>query len=104
MEVVGGNWDSEFSQVAQEVPIGFDLLVTPRLAELHLERPIGIVDARKNSNSVAGKSLLGTAQILERCWFRAKFQARPTHPDLLQEEQIVICNVARVQSMRELGV
>jgi hypothetical protein len=37
MEVVRGNRDSQSSQIAKEVPIGFDVLITTRLAQLDLE-------------------------------------------------------------------
>ncbi len=85
MEIVGSHRDFQLAQIAQETGILRDQLVPSRLAQLHLGRPVGIVNARVDLHAEAREALLLGAQLIQPDGALAEFQAHIFEADLLQE-------------------
>src|SRR5207247_10594015 len=97
VEIVRGHGDLELREIAQKPAVGCDVPVAARLPELQARGTVRVMHARVDLHAVSGESLLGGAERVERDLALAEFQADRWESDLLEDEQIVVSEVAGLE-------
>src|SRR5205085_11117411 len=90
MKIIRRDRNPEFAAITQKLTVGVDLLVAPRLSELDLHGPVGIMHARQDLDVKLGKPVLGGLQVFEWRGLFTELQARVPQSDLFQKQQILI--------------